>query len=94
MQRETQKDLGCIGTGILTARKGRGRKPRTKTGLSYVMSHHKFRHAYASDTLTATGDLRLVQSALGHKDIHTTTIYTQVQTSRIHDVQALRKSTK
>jgi len=69
-----------------------------KAGLSYVMSHHKFRHAYATDTLTATGDLRLVQSALGHKDIHTTTIYTQVQTGRIADaqalVQALRKSTE
>jgi integrase/recombinase XerD len=69
-----------------------------KAGLHYVMTHHKFRHAYATDTLTATGDLRLVQSALGHKDIHTTTIYTQVQTSRIADaqalVQALRKSTQ
>jgi site-specific recombinase XerD len=62
------------------------------------MTHHKFRHAYATDTLTATGDLRLVQSALGHKDIHTTTIYTQVQTSRIANaqalVQSLRKSTQ
>ncbi len=69
-----------------------------KAGLPYVMSHHKFRHAYATDTLTATGDLRLVQSALGHKSVTTTTIYTQVQTWRIADaqalVQALRKATQ
>lgn len=52
-----------------------------------MISHHKFRHSFATDTLEATGDLRLVQSALGHLDIHTTTIYTQVQTRRLQDAQ-------
>jgi integrase/recombinase XerC len=62
------------------------------------MSHHKFRHAYATDTLEATGDLRLVQTLLGHKSVTTTAIYTKIQTSRLVDahalVFALRKSRK
>jgi len=90
LNEKTQQPILSIKKTLATASR--------KAGLSYVMSHHKFRHAYATDTLTATGDLRLVQSALGHKDIHTTTIYTQVQTGRIANaqalVQALRKSSK
>jgi site-specific recombinase XerD len=58
-----------------------------KAGLPYKMTHHKFRHAYATDTLEATGDLRLVQNALGHTNISTTTIYTLVQTRRLVDAQ-------
>lgn len=48
-----------------------------KCGLQH-MTPHKLRHAFATDLLTATGNMRLVQTALGHKDIATTTIYAQV----------------
>ncbi|MDD3813114.1 MAG: tyrosine-type recombinase/integrase [Desulfocapsaceae bacterium] len=69
-----------------------------KAGLSYTMTHHKFRHAYATDTLEACGDLRLLQESLHHKDIKTTTIYTKIKMSRIVDaaalVSSLRKSRK
>lgn len=58
-----------------------------KAGLPYKMTHHKFRHAYATDTLEATGDLRLVQNSLGHTNISTTTIYTLVQTRRLKEAQ-------
>lgn len=46
---------------------------------------HELRHRAATDTLEATGDLRLVQKMLGHADIATTTIYTQVDTSRLQE---------
>jgi len=47
---------------------------------------HKLRHRAATDTLAACGDLRLVQSMLGHADIQTTTIYTHVDVGRLRDV--------
>lgn len=53
-----------------------------KAGLPR-MTPHKLRHAFATDLLSATGDLRLVQTALGHRDIATTTIYAQVATGRM-----------
>lgn len=81
--------------GPLKSIKGLLASSSKKAGLPYKMTHHKFRHAYATDTLEATGDLRLVQNALGHTNISTTTIYTQVQTRRLVDAQdkvaAMRK---
>ncbi|MCX5876640.1 MAG: tyrosine-type recombinase/integrase [Deltaproteobacteria bacterium] len=76
---KTGLPLKSIKTILATASK--------KAGLPYKMTHHKFRHAYATDTLEATGDLRLVQNALGHTNISTTTIYTLVQTRRLVDAQ-------
>ena len=46
-----------------------------------VQSHvspHTFRHTLASRLLAATGNLRLVQQALGHRSIASTVRYTQV----------------
>lgn len=46
---------------------------------------HTLRHAFGTYSLEATGDLRLVQTLLGHKDITTTTLYTQIATRRMKD---------
>lgn len=43
---------------------------------------HSLRHTFASWLLDATGDLRLVQDALGHRHIKTTTRYTHVNRDR------------
>ncbi len=71
----------------LTSIKNQLKSASRRAGIGYIITHHKFRHAFATDTLEATGDLRLVQIALGHRDIHTTTIYTQVAVTRLTDAQ-------
>jgi integrase/recombinase XerD len=39
---------------------------------------HRFRHTFATAMLEEGTDLRLVQAALGHEDIKSTTLYTEV----------------
>jgi len=41
-------------------------------------SAHSLRHSFACALLGRTGDLRLVQAAMNHASIVSTTIYTQV----------------
>lgn len=52
-----------------------------KSGIK--INAHLLRHSYATFLLEADGDLRLVQVALGHKDIATTTVYTQISATRL-----------
>jgi len=46
-------------------------------------SAHALRHSFATRLLAATGDLRLVQSALNHASIVSTTIYTCVDRAKL-----------
>jgi integrase len=46
-------------------------------------SAHSLRHSYATSLLARTGDLRLVQAAMCHSSIVSTTIYTQVDRARL-----------
>ena len=47
------------------------------------LSVHTLRHTFASRLYETTGDLRLVQEALGHRNITTTEIYTHTGTIRL-----------
>ncbi|MCC7066739.1 MAG: tyrosine-type recombinase/integrase, partial [Planctomycetes bacterium] len=46
-------------------------------------SAHSIRHAFATDLLARTGDLRLVHAAQNHASIDSTTIYTAVDRARL-----------
>ena len=47
-------------------------------GVDLKYSVHSIRHTFAMNLYRSTGDLRLVQTALGHKRITTTEIYARV----------------
>jgi integrase/recombinase XerD len=53
---------------------------------------HLLRHTFATDLLRRTKNLRLVQVALGHQDISTTTIYTHIVNDELEEaMKGLRK---
>ncbi len=49
-------------------------------------SCHTFRHSFAAHLLENGYDIRTVQQLLGHKDVRTTMIYTQVTNRTICNV--------
>ncbi|MFN8457609.1 MAG: tyrosine-type recombinase/integrase, partial [Anaerolineae bacterium] len=49
----------------------------------FNLSPHSLRHYFADGLLTYTGNLALVQEALGHQDPKTTRIYTKIKVEEI-----------
>jgi len=84
------------GTPLFRSRNGRRLGPRQvqlrlkhwvkAAGITKPLSVHCLRHSFASRLYSLSGDLRLVQRALGHRHITTTEIYVKVED------KALRKA--
>jgi integrase/recombinase XerC len=49
-----------------------------ETGIDRPVSLHSLRHTFATRLYEKTGDLHLVQRALGHRQITTTEVYARV----------------
>ncbi len=54
-----------------------------RAGIAQNLYPHLLRHCFASHVLSDSGDLRAVQEMLGHSDISTTQIYTQVDFAKL-----------
>lgn len=62
------------------------KKYANRLGIYKRITPHTFRHSFATKLLMKGGDLRTVQTLLGHANISTTQIYTHISDKRIKDV--------
>lgn len=59
-----------------------------RAGFDVVGSCHLFRHAMATHMLENGADIRFIQAILGHNDLDTTAIYTQVSIAKLKEIHA------
>jgi integrase/recombinase XerD len=57
-------------------------------GLHRIGSCHLLRHAMATHMLDNGADIRFIQAMLGHADLATTQIYTQVSVEKLKEIHA------
>jgi site-specific recombinase XerD len=57
-------------------------------GIDKRVCLHSLRHAFATHLLEQKTDIRVIQVLLGHKQIETTALYSQVATRTLRDTQS------
>jgi site-specific recombinase XerD len=68
---------------------------KANVAYRFNLSPHSLRHYFADGLLTYTGNLALVQEALGHQDPKTTRIYTKIKVEEIaRSVKAMGQKPK
>ena len=63
------------------------KKAVTKCKIKKHISVHSLRHSYATHLLEQGTDISLIQKILGHKDIKTTLLYTQISKSQLSKIR-------
>jgi integrase/recombinase XerD len=93
---ELAKSRDEDGGWLFVTRSGRGmsrvavwnlvKKYAARIGASREVSPHTLRHSFATHMLAGGAEIRALQEILGHANIRTTQIYTQVDHSRLKSV--------
>jgi len=64
-------------------------RAKEKAEITRRVTPHQLRHSFATHALDHGGDIRAIQAMLGHADIGTTQIYTQVSMRHMQGVSRL-----
>jgi integrase/recombinase XerD len=73
---------------------GRIKRYIRQAGIEVEGSCHLFRHAMATHMLENGADIRFIQAMLGHEDLSTTEIYTQVSIEKLRQIHAVTHPAK